>query len=89
MFDLLDQNVRLVNIDESWIPAKDNRYMKWRAPADSNSVAIKILSRRIAILAAIDTRGNVYQSVSQHNSTAQTMRVFITHLVEVLDNEDP
>ena len=89
MFDLLDQNVRLVNIDESWIPAKDNRYMKWRAAADSNSVAIKKLSRRITILAAIDTRGNVYQSVSQHNSTAQTMRVFITQLVEVLDNEDP
>ena len=70
MFDLLDQDVRLVNIDESWIPAKDSRYMKWRAPGDTNSVGIKMLSSRIAILAAIDTRGNVYQSLSQHNSTA-------------------
>ena len=70
MFDLLDQDVRLVNIDESWIPAKDSRYMKWRAPSDSNSVGIKMYSSRIAILAAIDTRGNVYQSLSQHNSTA-------------------
>ena len=89
MFDLLEQDVRLVNIDESWIPSKDHRYMKWRAPADSNSVGIKIISKRIAILAAIDTRGNVYQSISQHNSTAQTLRVFIAHLVEVLDAEDP
>ena len=62
--------------------------MKWRYPGDTNSCGMKKLSRRVSIIAAIDTDGNVYQSLSQHNSTGLSIKVFLSQLVEVLDSEN-
>lgn len=64
IFRLLEQGTRLICFDESWLPVYDYRPMKWRYPGDTNSVGVAKLSKRVTIFAAVDTLGNVYQSIS-------------------------
>ena len=64
MLELLRQGKRIINIDESWLPHLDFRRKKWRQRGERNTASLKQLSHRVNMIAAIDTDGNLYMSLT-------------------------
>ena len=65
MFELLDAGKRIINIDETWLPHLDFRNRKWRRRGEPNTMSTKSLSPKVNMIAAIDTEGNIYLSLTQ------------------------
>ena len=61
----------------------------WCRKADPGTVTQKAVSPRLALLASIDTDGRIYYALSHANTDADTMSLFILHLVRQLDNDIP
>ena len=80
-------NTVILNVDESWIPLSDHRFMKWSELGRPNSVAKKAVAPRISLIAALDSEGNTYASMTQVNTDGKVMCIYIRELVKVLDNE--
>ena len=66
-----------LNIDETWLGMSDFRRMKWQAPDSTNSVPAFSLAPRVTMLAAVDSLGNVYFSLSQTNSNSGLFSIFM------------
>ena len=64
MLALLDEGKRVINIDETWLPFLDFRNMKWRQKGESNTVSSKDLSPNVNMIAALDTEGRIYISLT-------------------------
>ena len=64
MFSLLESGARIINIDESWLPYLDFRNKKWRAKNQPNTASTKALSPKVNMIAAIDTEGHLYLSLT-------------------------
>jgi hypothetical protein len=54
----------------------------------SNSVPVKKVRPRITMVAALDSRGEIYISLLQANSDSETMQMFMKELIKRLDLED-
>ena len=54
----------------------DFRRRKWQASGTTNSIARKMMVPRISMIVAMDTNGNVYQSLTQSNSNSKIMELF-------------
>lgn len=65
MFTLLEEGARIINIDETWLPHLDFRNKKWRQRGMENTMAVKPLSHKVNMIAAIDTDGRLYVSLTQ------------------------
>jgi len=89
MFTLLDQGKRIINIDETWLPHLDFRNKKWRARGERNTMSTKSLSHRVNMIAAVDTDGRLYLSLTQFNTDSDVMLMFLSRLANVLSQEDP
>ena len=64
LLTLLEEGKRVINVDETWLPYLDFRRMKWKAPGNTNSVASKDLSPKVNMIAALDTDGRLYLSLT-------------------------
>jgi len=89
MFELLEQDKRIVNIDETWLPHLDFRNKKWRRRSERNTISTKSLSHRVNMIAAVDTDGRLYLSLTQQNTDGDIMQVFFSRLATVLTQERP
>ena len=65
MFSLLESGATILNIDETWLPHLDFRSRKWRARGEPNTMSTRSLSHRVNMIAAIDTNGRLYLSLTQ------------------------
>ena len=88
MLALLDEGKRVINIDETWLPSLDFRNMKWRRHGDGNSVSSKDLSPKVNMIAALDTDGRIYLSLTQFNTDSDVMLMFLSRLANLLSSED-
>ena len=88
MFSLLQQGKRILNIDETWLPHLDFRNKKWRQRGEVNTVSTKALSPKVNMIAAIDTDGRLYLSLTQFNTDGDVMLMFLSRLANVLSSED-
>ena len=88
MFSLLQQGKRILNIDETWLPHLDFRNKKWRQRGEVNTVSTKALSPKVNMIAAIDTDGRLYLSLTQFNKDGDVMLMFLSRLANVLSSED-
>ena len=64
MLALLQQGKRIINVDETWLPHLDFRNKKWRQRGEANTVSSKALSPKVNMIAAIDTDGRLYLSLT-------------------------
>ena len=78
-----------MNIDESWIHSTNFTRMMWVPPQAPATTKARPISYRISLIAALDTEGNIYYSLTQANTDQDVMMVFLLHLVELLDLERP
>lgn len=89
ILELIHQDKILLNMDETWLNECDFRRMKWREHDTSNIFPGSPLSPRITLIAALDTMGNVYLTLTQANSNNKTMEIYFHHLAAKLDKERP
>ena len=87
MFELLDQDKRIINIDETWLPHFDYRNKKWRKRGETNTMSSKALNPRVNMIAAVDTDGHLYMSLTQFNTDTDVMLMFLSRLASVLSQE--
>ena len=59
--------------------------MKWRPAGNTNSLAVLAMSPRISIIAAIDSLGNAYMTLTQVNTNSEVMGVYFKYLAQKLD----
>jgi hypothetical protein len=60
LMNTLDQGVRVINIDETWLSSTDFRNRKWCVKGANNSIPAKSLSPRISMIVALSSLGEVY-----------------------------
>ena len=87
MFELLQQGKRIINIDETWLPHTDFRNKKWRRRGEPNTMSTKALSPKGNMIAAVDTDGRLYLSLTQQNTDSDVMLMFMSRLANVLSQE--
>ena len=81
MLPLLDVGRRIINVDESWL--NQTRFLRrtW-APADSTcTFRSKQVAPRISLILAIDTEGRTWFALTQVNTDADVMTLFLRSLV--------
>ena len=88
MFELLEQGKRIINIDETWLPHLDFRNKKWCRRGEKNTMSTKSLSHKVNMIAAVDTGGCLYLSLTQQNTDSDVMLMFMSRLANVLSQED-
>ena len=89
MFELLSSGKRIINIDETWLPSMDYRSRGWCSRGQRNSVSMRDMSSRVNMIAALDTDGRLYLSLTQVNTDSDVMLMFLSRLALVLTKEDP
>ena len=89
MLPILKKEKCVLNVDESWINTTSFIRKIW-CPVDAPpSFTARAVTPRLSLIAALDTEGRVYYSLTQANTDQQVMLVFLRHLVMMLDEERP
>ena len=87
MINLLIQGKRIINIDETWLNETSFVRRVW-APRDGNgNVDLRTITPRVSVIAALDTNGKVWFTLSHSNTDSNIMALFFTHLVQALDHD--
>jgi len=89
MLPLLQRGAHILNVDESWVSSTNFTRMLWAPSQTPATMRAKPVSYRISLIAALDTEGNIYYSLTQANTDQHVMMVFLIHLVEQLDLARP
>ena len=89
MIYYLLEDYRIINVDESWLSTADCRNYKWGAKGKPNILAMPLLTSKVNIIAAMDTGGNSYLSMTQSNVDTEVFLSFMIKLVALLDEEGP
>ena len=89
LLPLLESGRRIINVDESWL--NQTRYQRrlW-VPSDApGSFTDKQVQPRISLLVALDTEGRIWCALTQANTDADVMTLFLRYLTRQLDLETP
>jgi transposase len=89
MLELLRRGLRVVNVDESWL--NESRFIRrmWCPPDGAGTVTGKMLQPRLSLIAALDTDGRLYFSLTHANTDSDVMLAFMQHLIRQLYQESP
>ena len=88
MLEKMIDKPRIINIDETWLNQTDYRRMKWREKNSTNSIPLRGITPRISMIAAIDTEGRVYFTLTQVNTDSNVFTLFLKRLFDKLSQED-
>ena len=89
MLDLLDREVRIINVDETWLNESNFVRKHWCPVESSGSVHLKSISPSLSMIAALDTNGRTWFSLSHAKTDQDTFMVFLRKLVARLDIQSP
>ena len=87
MIELLRSGRRIINIDESFVNQTQYHRRMWAPPGAPASSTLKLVNPRLALLAALDTDGRVFFSLTHANTDTDIMIMFISCLCRKLDSE--
>ena len=89
MLPLMENNKRIINVDESWLNHTHFLRKIW-APVDSNcTFTDKQVAPRISLILAHDTDGRMWFALTQANTDTDIMTTFLRYMVQRLDQETP
>ena len=89
MLPILEERRRVINVDESWLNWTNQTTRAWQDRSQSQLGYRKQIHPRLSVLAAIDTDGGTWYSLSHGNTTTETMALFLEHLFGQLELETP
>jgi len=85
----LQEGKRIINIDETWLNETSHIKRSWAKRDGVGNVRLKTVSPRLSLIAAMDTDGRVWFSLTHANTDSNIMALFLHHLKEKLDQETP
>jgi len=85
MLEILYLKKRVINVDESWIPETNYNRCMWCPKNAPCTITDKFMNPRLALIAALDTDGNVYFSLTHANTDSDVMILFLLGLTNVLN----
>ena len=80
--------MNVINIDETWVNMTDFRRFHWK-PKSNYSVKAKAMAPRVSMITGVDKLANIYLCLTQSNSNKSMMSLFMEHLVNKLDKQNP
>ena len=86
---LLDRGKRIINVDETWLNETSFVRKVWACGDGQGNIKLNAVTPRLSMIAAIDTNGKVWFSLSHANTDCDVMAVFFQHLVQALDLDEP
>jgi len=89
MMKLLKQDKRIINIDETWINETNYTRRTWAPRDGKGNLQLNTVSPRLSMIAALDTEGRVWFTLSHANTDSNIMSIFLNYLIEALNNETP
>ena len=89
MIDIYHSKRRVINVDESWIPAADFHYKRWKRRGMLNTAPEKTLTQKVNIICAMSTDGDVWIALTTCNTDSNVLMLFMTHLASALTKEAP
>jgi len=89
MLKLLDNKKWVLNVDESTINSLTFVRKKWREHGTTNSIPHKVVQPSNSLIAAIDTEGDVYLSLTQVYTDTACMKLYLDWLFKQLDADRP
>ena len=80
---------RIINVDESWL--NQTRFVRrlWVPTDAAGSISDKQVQPRISLIVALDTEGKMWCALTQANTDADVMTLFLRYLERQLDLETP
>ena len=89
MLALLEEGTRIINIDESWLNDTNFTRKIW-CPADAPAtITQRAVTPRLTLIAALDTEGRLYFTLTHANTDSDVLLTFMKHLMRQLDSEGP
>ena len=85
----LSKGKRVINVDESWISETDFSRRMWCPVTAAATVTERAVIPRLALLAALDTDGQVYFALTHAVTDSEVISLFLAHLARMLDAEQP
>ena len=89
MMQLLSEGKRVINIDETWLNETSFVRRTWALKQGQGNCPQNTVSPRLSMIAALDTEGRVWFTLSHANTDSNTMAVFLHSLTKKLDYEMP
>ena len=86
---LITQKKRIINIDETWINETSFIRRTWSSKSKGGNLKLNSISPRLSMIAALDTEGNVWFTLSHSNTDSNMIALFLNHLIAHLDLEIP
>ena len=80
MLPLLESGRRIIDIDESWLNGTRFLRKMWVPAGTPCTITDKQVQPRISVIAALDTEGKIWCSLTQANTDADVMCLFIRKL---------
>ena len=77
MLELLNNKKRILNVDESWLNETSFQRKIWCLKDRPSTVTRQGVAPRISLIAALDTEGRVWFSLSHANTDQKVMLVFL------------
>ena len=87
MTKLLLSDRRIINVDESWINSGMYHRRIWTPTAAPASATAKVINPRLSLIAALDTDGRIFFSLTHANTDSNVMMLFLSNLCRMLDKE--
>ena len=74
-----------MNVDESWIAETDYSRKIWCPTNGEATVSTRPMSMKVAIIAALDTDGRIYFTLTHSITNSEVIGMFFSHLCRQLD----
>ena len=89
MLTLLQNKTRIINIDETWLNGTNFIRKTWAEKNGRGNTMKTSVSPRISMIAALDTDGRVWFTLSHANTDSNMIQLFLLSLIKKLDIETP
>ena len=86
--EIVKKGARIINVDESALTYMDFTRKLWAKKKDPHSIRVRTVNPRVSLIMAIDNHGKVYASLTNVNTDATIMSIYMKELVKTLDAED-
>ena len=87
MLPLLEQGKRVINVDETWLNETSFVRKVWGSKDKMSNTSINTVTPRLSMIAALDTHGNVWYSLSHATTDSDGIILFFKHLIQQLDRD--
>ena len=85
MLELLGEGKHIINVDESWINETNFTRKMWAPYGSTGTLTSQIVAPRLVLIAALDTDGIVYLSLTQTTTDSDILMLFFRYLIRHLD----